>query len=146
MTDRVRWGPGRRQEFIKWAVYELERVRSHRVTAYDATLSRSQVIRQINQPTIDHVPLAHFLVPPEAINIDPDAQGGACWVAERLRYRPYALAAMAKAQEPFLPNFDPSATADVMRYEESSPTEHQAKVAQLDQLPAAGTTPWQRPG
>ena len=121
------------------------RFEAHRVTGYDASLARTQVIRQINQPTVDHVPLAHFLVPPEAISLDPDDQGGACWVAERQRFRPYALAAMAKAQEPFLPNFDPAGTAEVLKYEESAPTEHQQKVSELDQLPATTSLQWQRP-
>jgi len=121
------------------------RFEAHRVTGYDSSLTRTQVVRQINQPTVDHVPLAHLLIPPEALSLDPDAQGGATWVAERQRYRPYALAAMAKAQAPFLPNFDPAATADVLRYEESSPTEYQQKVSELDNLPPTTSLAWQRP-
>lgn len=114
------------------------RFERHRVVGYDENLSRTQVIRSLNQPVVDHVPLAHFLVPPEALSIDPDAQGGAAWVAERMRLRPDALAALARAQMPFLPNFDPEATAKVLKYEESAPTEYQQKVLELDQLPAGG--------
>jgi hypothetical protein len=121
------------------------RFEAHPVTAYDQSLKRTQVLRTINQPVVDHVPLAHFLVPPEAMAIDPDAQGGAQWVAERLRYRPDAFAAMAKSQEPFLPNFDAAAVAEVLKWEEAAPTEHQQKVAELDQLPSISSIMWKRP-
>src|SRR5262245_2731960 len=63
------------------------RYENHRVTGYDQNLNRTSLIRQINQPVVDHVPLSHFLVPPESLNIDADAQGGAQWVGERLRFR-----------------------------------------------------------
>lgn len=112
------------------------RFETHRVMGYgDSTLQRQRVLRTINQPVVDHVPLAHFLVPPEALSIDPDAQGGAPWVAERQRFRPNALWAMSQAQAPFLPNFDATAVKRILAYEEAAPTEHQQKVAELDQLP-----------
>jgi hypothetical protein len=121
------------------------RYENHRVMGYDRNLSRTSVIRQINQPVVDHVPLAHFLVPPEALSIDPDAQGGAQWVGERMRFRPQSLLAMAKAQEPFLPNFDPEAVNEIIKYEEAAPTEHQQKVMELDNLPATFSTVPKRP-
>lgn len=121
------------------------RFERHDTTGYDKQLNRSQVIRMINQPTVDRVPLAHFLVPPEAMDVDPDKTGGAQWVGEIQRFRPEALFAMSKAQEPFLPNFLESAVAEVMKYEESAPTEHQQKVAELDDLPPTTSTMWKRP-
>lgn len=121
------------------------RFEAHRVTAYDSAMERTQVVRQINQPIVDHVPLAHFLVPPEALSIDPDAQGGAAWVGERQRFRPAALMAMARAQAPFLPNFDPEGVREVLKYEESAPTDHQQRVADLDHLPAVDSQMLKRP-
>lgn len=121
------------------------RFERHDVTGYDPNLQRTQVARIINQPTVDHVPLAHFLVPPEAMDVDPDKQGGAQWVGEILRYRPDHLWAMSQAQAPFLPNFTPDAVKEVIKYEESAPTEHQQKVQELDDLPPTTSTMWKRP-
>lgn len=144
------WGTNYRvlDETIKLGtgVYKVGwRFERHQVQGYDADLKRTPIVRTINQPTVDHVPLAHFLVPPESLDVDPDAQGGAPWVAERLRFRPNALAGLAKAQEPFLPNFNPEGTTKVLKFEESAPTEHQQRVREMDHLPGSHGQMLQRP-
>lgn len=106
----------------------------HKVTGYDQNLTRTKLIKTINQPVVDHVNLANFLIPPEALNIDPDAQGGAHWVAERHRMRPDVLRQMGESQEPFLPRFDPAAVEEVMKFVESEATDFDEKKAELDDV------------
>ena len=101
---------------------------------YDGAKNRSRLTRLINRPVVDHVSLANFLLPPEAREIDPDLQGGAHWVAERHEMRPLQLRAMAKGQEPFLPNFDSKAVETVIQYGITHRTDHEVVIADLDEL------------
>lgn len=116
------------------------RFQRNRTTAYDASLSRTQIIRELNQPTVDHVWLDNFLIPPDSLAIEPDEQGGAQWCAERFRLRPAQLRAMARGQEPFLPNYDFKAVNRVLErgqgvsIEGVGPTEFAQQVADLDNV------------
>jgi len=105
-----------------------------RTIGYDDKKQRTRKIEILNRPTVDHVSIANFYLPPEARSVNPDDQGGAQWVAERHRMRPAQLLAMAKGQEPFLPNFTPEAVTEVMRYYEASPTQMDETIRGLDQL------------
>lgn len=128
------------------AVYKTGwKYEAHRVQGYDQAMTRRSLIREYNQPIVDQVHMANFLLPPEALAIDPEAQGGAQWVAERFRFRPEALEAIAKAQEPVLPNFDPEAVARVMTYQEPAPTLYEQRVQQLDNMSGAYSRRWRRP-
>src|SRR3990167_6123666 len=122
------------QEMVKLgtSVYKTSwRFERRRKMGYNAQRRRERLIETINQPCVDHVHLANFLIPPEANAIDPDAQSGAQWVAERHRLTPNAFRAMAQGQEPFLPNFDKAAVEAVLKYEEQSVTKHQETVKVL---------------
>ena len=117
------------QDMIKLgtAVYKTGwKFEQRRTWGYDENLNRTRRIEQINAPVVDHVNIVNFLVPPEAREIDPDVQHGALWVAERLRIRPPQLKAMAKGQEPFLPNFIPEAVDIVIRSVENSLTDEES--------------------
>lgn len=117
------------------SVYKTSwRFERRRKVGYNQYKRRERLIETINQPCVDHVQIANFLLPPEAREINPDAQGGAQWVAERHRLWPNQLRAMAKGQEPFLPNFDADAVTKVLAYEEQSLTKHEAKKSELDKL------------
>jgi hypothetical protein len=105
-----------------------------RTIGYDANKQRIRKIEIVNRPSVDHVSIANFVVPPEARSTDPDEQGGAQWVAERHRLRPAQLKAMAKGQEPFLPNFDPAAVTEVLKYYEIAPPDHEQTIRGLDDL------------
>lgn len=83
-------------------------------------------------PFVDHVRLADFLLPPEAFAIDPDAQGGASWVAERVRVTPDRLRMLAQAQEPNLPNVDEAVLREILAYEERTLTPYDTAVVQRD--------------
>lgn len=121
------------------------RFEQHNITGYNKDLKVQQMTRQINQPVVDWVPLSHFLVPPEAWNLDPEDQYGAQFVAERQRWRPDQLAAISQAQNPALPNFDKDAAEYVIRFEEPALTEYQQEVAKLDILPQTSSLRWKRP-
>ena len=118
------------QDMIKLgtAVYKTGwKFEQRRTWGYDEQLNRTRQIQTINRPVVDHVHIVNFLVPPEARDIDPDVQHGALWVGERLRIRPPALRAMARGQEPFLPNFIPEAVELVMKFVENSLTEEESQ-------------------
>lgn len=104
-----------------------------RVMGYNQAKQREPLIHEINRPFVGHVHLDNFLIPSEARSIDPDAQGGAHWVAERHRMRPNVLKAMAKGQEPFLPNFDPKAVELVLEHEKRDVTDMEQTIADLEE-------------
>lgn len=88
--------------------------------------------KSTGKPFVDHVRLADFLFPPTAYSIDPDAQGGAAWVAERLRVPVDRLRWMASSASPMLPNIDKAALDLVIQFEEKGPTEYDAAVQSND--------------
>jgi hypothetical protein len=121
------------------------RYERHKVTGYDSAWQRKRFIREINQPTVDHVFLQDLYIPSNARDIDPDAQHGAQWVAERHRWRPEQFEALAKAQEPFNRNFDPAVVKQIRQYSEVDQTEHQQEISKLDNLPASISLSYRRP-
>lgn len=112
---------------------------------YDENKRRTRLVETINQPAVDHVPLDNFLLPPEAMEIEADAQGGAQWVAERHRLRVPQLEAMARGQAPFLPNFDPAAVLEVKKFLEQGLTDMEQKVQELQQTDGAYYQQMNRP-
>src|SRR5438874_7955900 len=59
-------------------------------------------------------------------------QGGAPWVAERLRINADRLRSLSQAQEPFLPNIDRDAVNFILNFLENNVTLYDAKVQDLD--------------
>jgi hypothetical protein len=91
------------------------------------------IVRRIrSRPVVDHVRLADFLLPPSAVALNIDEQGGAEWCAERLRLHPSILRGMAQASEPVLPNFGTAWVDLVVQHAEQTQTEHRQKIQQLD--------------
>ena len=121
------------------------RYEQHQVMGYDQQMSRMRLIRRLNQPVVDQVRIANFFLPPEALAIDPDDQGGAQWVAERLRYRPEQLKALARAQTPYFPEFDAGGVEKIVTFEETAPTDYEQRVQQLDQMSGSFARSWKRP-
>ena len=91
-------------------------------------------------PTVDHVRLVDFLLPSHALAINPDEQSGAEWVGERLRLTPERLRSLARATEPFLPNFGTKAVDDIIEFVENDVTQHRQKIRQLDYTQTGTTT------
>jgi hypothetical protein len=117
------------------SVYKTSwRFERRRKMGYNQYKQRARLVETINQPVVDHVHIANFLLPSECLSIDPDAQGGAPWVGERHRMRPGPFRTMGKGQEPFLPNFDSAAVDLVAKFEESNVTKHAQKIADLDRV------------
>jgi hypothetical protein len=107
------------------------------IVGYDQQKQRKRIRQTINQPDVSHISIANFYLPPEAREIDPEAQGGAQWVAERHIIRIPQLKAMAKGQEPFLPNFDPAAVEEVLKYYDPDQTDHEQKISELEKVDAS---------
>lgn len=98
----------------------------------DPAGSRVRVERIESAPVVDHVKLADFLLPAYAYAIQPDDQGGAPWVAERLRINIAKLRSMAQAQAPFAPNIDPATVDVIARYDEPEKPPADVKLQELD--------------
>lgn len=109
------------------------------IQTYDNAGKRVKTDLLRTQPFVDHVRLADFLLPTYSYAIQPDQQGGAPWVAERMRLSPWAFQAMAKSAGDFLPQFDPAGVQTVLQYLERSQTDYQNKVEQ--QQYNSGTSP-----
>lgn len=84
------------------------------------------------RPFVDHVRLADFVFPPSAYAIDPDSQGGAPWVAERIRIPVDRLRWMAESQSPLLPTIDKDVLNLIIKFEEANVTEWDAAVQSAD--------------
>ena len=104
------------------------------VWTYDPRGKAVRVQRVVGQPQVDHVKCADFVLPPYSYAIDPDAQGGAPWVAERLRINVDRLRSLAFASEPFAPNWDPEAVNFILKFVEENQPLHDVKIQDLDYL------------
>ncbi len=106
------------------------------VWTYNDEGKRVQQQRVVSRPVVDHVRLADFVIPSYAYDVQPDAQGGAPWVAERLRINADRLRSMAFASSPLLPNLDREAVNFVLQFLENNVTLYDAKVQDLDYIKA----------
>lgn len=91
---------------------------------------KGELIRSV--PFVDHVHLADFVIPPYAYAIQPDMQGGAPWVAERIRIPRNRFLAMAAAQTPLLPAIDKATAEFIVHFEESGPPEVDEHIQRAD--------------
>ena len=117
---------------------------------YDPAGRVIRVDRTRGVPFVDHVRLADFLIPAYSYAIQPDAQGGAPWVAERSRIAVSTLRRMATATEPFLPNIDKDVLDLVIKFEESGATDYDEYVRKAErevggaQLPSSESQAWDK--
>lgn len=97
-------------------MYERKKVRDYTGEGLDRKVAERVKIR--SHPFVEPVPLQHFWIPADAWDIDPDAPiGGARWVAQEIYLTRSQLIARAKAESPFLPNYDKEAVSKVMVFE-----------------------------
>lgn len=109
---------------------------------YDQMGRRERQTKIISAPFVDHVRLADFVLPAYAYAIQPDEQGGAPWVSERLRISVQSLRAMAAAEsDPFLPNLDKSAIDFIIHFEEQGKPPVDVKIQELDYANRQATGP-----
>lgn len=87
----------------------------------------------ISAPFVDHVRNVDFVMPGYAYAIQPDDQGGAPWVAERIWLRIDQFEARASGQSPFLPNYDTEAVSRVRKLYEQRFTDDEATRQKLDE-------------
>src|SRR5207248_3716545 len=96
------------------------------------------------------VRLADFLIPAYSYAVQPDAQGGAPWVAERVRIAVSTLRRMATATEPFLPNIEKATLDLIIKFEESGATDYDEYVRKAErevggaQLPTSESQQWDK--
>lgn len=101
---------------------------------------KSELVRRIKgRPFVDQVRLPDFLLPQNAYSIDPDEQGGASWVAQRIRISVEHLRWLAESTNPYLPNIDKKTLDFVLRFEESSRTDYDSAIQRLDYEKIAST-------
>jgi hypothetical protein len=105
-----------------------------RVNSYNEDGKVVPAERTISKPFVDHVRLNDFLIPPYAYAVQPDEQGGAPWVAERLRISTDRLQMLARSTEPMLPNISQANLDRVLGVEETSSTEYDQKIQDLDYI------------
>lgn len=107
------------------------------VFTYDTNGRVARGERIKGAPFVDHVRLADFVFPHNAYSIDPDAQGGAPWVAERIRVAPERLRWMAQSTAPYLPNVDQETLKRIIRFEETGSTDYDQAVQRNDYIKAS---------
>lgn len=88
--------------------------------------------RTVGRPFVDHVRLPDFILPPYSYAIQPDHQGGAPWIGERLRIDVDRFRSLARATEPFMPGISVEAINTVLKFREPADTEHDTKIQDLD--------------
>lgn len=110
------------------------------VWTYDAQGNVVKAIKTRGLPFVDRVMLSDFVIPPTAFNLDPDAQNGAQWVAERIRVPVATLRWMGESTSPYLPNINKQELDKVLRYVEPDVPVLNAAIQRNDFLPgtAAG--------
>lgn len=107
------------------------------VFTYDDQGRVEKVTRVRGLPFVDQVRLADFVFPATAYAIDPDAQGGAPWVAERIRVPVATLRWMGESTSPYLPNINKEMLEKVLKFVESGVTDFDAAVQHNDYVRAA---------
>ena len=101
-----------------------------RIYSYDPMGKPVPALKVRSVPFVDHVRLFDFVLPPESYSIDPDAQGGAPWVAERIRITPDRLRMLAHSTSPNLPNISSETLERILLYEESRQTDYDSHIQQ----------------
>jgi hypothetical protein len=91
-----------------------------------------RVTKRVGRPLVQHVSLPDLLVPPSATAIQADDQGGAPWVAERIRMPVDRFRWMANSGE--YPTISKEVVETIISHEERASTEHKAAVQDLDYL------------
>jgi hypothetical protein len=95
---------------------------------------------------VDQVRLPDFVLPTYSYSIQPDDQGGAPWIGERIRITKDRLSQWGQSSEPMLPNFDPEAVALVLNFEETGQTAYQETIKSLeyDKVPQPQGEDWKK--
>jgi hypothetical protein len=102
------------------------------IWTYDQYGKQVRGKKTVGRPFVDHVRLNDFIIPPYAYAIQPDHQGGAPWVAERLRMDTDRFRSLARSSEPFLPGISTDAVNAVLKFIEGADTEYDTKVQDMD--------------
>lgn len=113
---------------------------SRPIQTYTPQGKRIKGQKVVTQPFVDHVRLTDFLLPSYSFAIQPDEQGGAPWVAERIRLSPWQFRNLATSKGEFLPQIDPEDVNAILQFEEKAVTDYQQVVNRQTYQPRA--TQW----
>lgn len=103
-----------------------------------------KVTKRVSRPFVDHIPLTDFILPPTAIEHQPDVPGGAPWIAHRIRMPVERFRSLANSWVPLYPEVSEDDIARVLLWEEQWQTEQARTVFNLDyEKRAWGGTPAQ---
>lgn len=102
------------------------------IWTYDNNGKVIRAMKSRGRPFVDHVRLPDFLLPPYSYAIQADEQGGAPWVAERLRIDADRLRSMAKSSDPFMPPISKTAVDLIVKFLEASDTQHDTAIQDQD--------------
>jgi hypothetical protein len=102
------------------------------IWGYDERGQRQRQTRIISAPVVDQTKVSDFYFPAYSYAIQPDEQGGAPWVAERIRIPLGRLFAMADATAPFMPNIDRATLDFIARFEEAEKPQMDVQLQELD--------------
>lgn len=108
------------------------------VMTYDDRGNVVKAMKTTGKPFVDHVKLPNLLFPPQSLSLQADDQGGAPWVAERIRVPVATLKSMADASAPYLPNISKEDVQFIVRFEESAQSEYDASITAAQYDKAAG--------
>ena len=99
-----------------------------------------KVDKVVSRPFVDYVSLADFILPPQAIDHQPDVPGGAQWIAHRIRMPVERFKALANSWVPLYPSVSQATIDMVLLFEERAQTDHGRVISDLDYIRRAWTT------
>lgn len=92
-------------------LHEIKKVQRYDLAGAVVTRAQSRF-----RPIVERVPLQNFFIPAYALSIDPDAMGGAPWVAERMRLTEAQFLLKARNSSPYYPSYKKSETELVRQF------------------------------
>lgn len=101
----------------------------------DGTVQK--MMRQRGVPFVDHVRLPDLVFPPRYYSLDPDEQGGAPIIWERLRISVDRLKWMATSASPLLPDIAKDDLAAIIKFEETGVPDYDAAIQHNDYIRTA---------
>ncbi len=108
------------------------------VRDYDESGSVVKKTKLNFRPQVKHIPLQDFWMPAYAWRINPDEAGGAPWVGHAFELSKSQFRQRAKAEAPYLPDYEPKVVERVLLADTDQPETVKDTVRREDQF-----VPWQ---
>jgi hypothetical protein len=108
------------------------------VRDYDETGAVVKKTKLNFRPQVRHIPLQDFWIPAYAWRINPDEPGGSPWVSHYFELTKSQFRQRAKAEAPFLPDYEPKAVERVLLADTDEPETVKDTIRREDEF-----VPWQ---